>query len=76
MNDDIRLRMQEQPCLLADCFDHFGMAVTGIGHTNAAREVEQLPPVGGVDVWALGPFRDEIEYAPPDGRHVRKVFHI
>ena len=72
----IRLRMQEKPSLFADGFDHFRVAVTGIGHADAAGEVQQFPSIIGVDVGAFGALGNKVEDARPGGGHVREVFLI
>ncbi len=64
------------PCLLADGFHHFGVAVAGIGHADAAGEIEQFPPIAGVDVGPFGALGNKVEDARPDRGHVRKVFGV
>jgi len=51
-DDDIDLCVEEETGLCADRFNHFGMAVTGIGHANTAGEVEQFAPILRVNVRA------------------------
>ena len=50
VDDDVRLRMQEQASLLADRFDHLRVAVTRIRHANSAGEIQQFLAIVGVDV--------------------------
>ena len=54
----------------------FGMAVTGIGHTDAAGEIEVSSAVGGVDVRAFSAFRFNRENTSPNGRHVGEVLFV
>src|SRR5688572_26033192 len=49
MDDNIRLRMQKKPRLLANRFNNLRMTVACIRHTNTAGEVKQFFAVYCVD---------------------------
>jgi hypothetical protein len=39
--------------LILNGFDYRGMAVSGVGHANAAGKIQVLVAVGGIDVTAF-----------------------
>jgi len=42
--------MEEESGLLTDRRDHFRVAMAGIGHADAAREVKQFASIIGIDI--------------------------
>jgi len=76
MDDDIRLSVQEQTSLLANSLHYFGVAVTGIRHSNSAGEIQQLFAIISVDVSTFSAVSDKIEDAAPGGSHVREIVLI
>src|SRR5688572_10951470 len=76
MDDQVGLGMDKQSHLLANRLDDLGMTMTGIGHADATGEVEQFTPIVGVDVRALGAFRNKVKDARPGGGHVGEVLFV
>jgi hypothetical protein len=52
------------------------MTVAGVGHANAAGEVQKLASIIRIDVGTFCTFGDKVEDAAPDWSHVREVFGV
>jgi hypothetical protein len=52
------------------------MAVTGVGHANAAGKIQQFASIAGVDVGSLGALGDKVEDARPGRRHMSEVLGV
>jgi hypothetical protein len=76
MDDNVDLGMEKITGLLADCFNHFGMAVTGIGHTDSTGKIQQSSSIAGVDVGSLSAIGNEVEDTRPGRGHMGKVLGV
>ena len=59
MEDDIDLPVNEQARLLTNGFDHPRVTMTGIGHPDAAGEIQVGAAILVVNVTSLGTLRDD-----------------
>ena len=66
-NDDVHLAKNDLPRLFLDGLHHPRVAVAGVGHANAGREVSVAPPVGVVEVDTLPAHRLDRGQMGPDG---------
>ena len=74
--DDIGLAVQQQPGLLADGRDDARVAVAGVGHADAAGEIEVAASVGGVQAGALAALDQDVGVARPDRGEILLYFLV
>ena len=68
--------MHDRAGLLADGRDDLRVAVTGIGHTDAAGEIKVLFSIRRVNGASLGALSNNGEYTRPNRGHVGEILII
>ena len=71
---DVGLAVQQLAGLLPHRLDHSRVAVPGVGHADAAGEIQVGCPILGVQPAALAAVHDEVGVAKPDWREVAQGF--